>query len=177
MLNDQLIRQHVASGMIGIEPTPEDRAFQPASIDLRLGRDFIDVLSGQSFNLDGLSEDQAALTLDVHQATLGCTLETVTVPAHLVARVEGKSTWGRRFLMVHATAGFIDPGFTGQVTLELVNLGPHPLTLFPGEPVAQLSFQFLTGPAQRPYGSPGLGSRYQGQTGATGPRTLWRGGR
>jgi dCTP deaminase len=96
---------------------------------------------------------------------LGSTVERVTIPNNLAARVEGKSTLGRVFLVTHCTAGFIDPGFDGQITLEIVNLGPWRILLRPGMKIAQINFTQLTQPCARPYGSPGLGSHYQGQQG------------
>lgn len=105
-----------------------------------------------------------------HGCVLGSTVERVAVPATLVARVEGKSSLGRLFLSAHVTAGFVDPGFLGQITLEIVNHGPYWILLRPGMKIAQVNFTRLTSPCERPYGSPGLGSHYQGQRGPTAGR-------
>lgn len=98
---------------------------------------------------------------------LGSTLELIHCPTDYVARVEGKSSLGRLFMTVHVTAGFIDPGFSGQVTLEIVNHGPWTIILWPGMRIAQVNFAEMSSPCLKPYGSPGLGSHYQGQKGPT----------
>lgn len=167
MLSDGTILRLVNDGTVVITPRPVPSAFQPASVDLCLGDTFL--LQG-SKNEHHITARAEPFWLPPGRCALATTLETITLPDHIVARVEGKSTWGRRFLMVHSTAGFIDPGFTGQITLELANISPRALRLYPAERIAQISFEYLDAPAQRPYGSPGLGSKYQGQTGATGPR-------
>lgn len=164
MLSDRTIRKLIANRQLVIDPMPPDNAFQPASIDLRLGEEFRESSVISSTKLPG------QYGLLPGECLLGHTVERITLPRDLVARVEGKSSWGRQFLMIHSTAGFIDPGFDGQITLELKNLGPAPVRLQPGQPVAQLSFDWLDGPADRPYGHPELGSRYQGQTGAVAAR-------
>ncbi len=163
MLSDGTIRQLVQDRRIGIWPEPGDAAYQPASVDLNLGGHFL--RQHRRMEIDAKPGD--VLTLLPGECVLAHTAQEIAVPDDLVARVEGKSTWGRRFLMVHATAGFIDPGFRGQITLELHNLSPEAIVLTVGDPIAQISFEYLDAPAQRPYGSPGLGSHYQGQTGAT----------
>lgn len=142
----------------------EERQIQPASLDVRLAANFRMHPEGQPFEL----HEDRPLKLRPHDCVLACVVERFYMPDNLVARVEGKSTWARQFLQVHA-AGFIDPGFHGDITLELKNEGHNLLVLTPGEVIAQVSFQLLDAPARRPYGSPGLGSHYQGQTGATGP--------
>jgi dCTP deaminase len=171
MLSDGSIQDLVRGGIIGINPPLAPEAYQPASVDLRLGRSFI--LFGPNGPGEPVEIDNPKIGifgLAAGACVLGCTLEEIHVPDNLVARVEGKSTWGRRFLQIHSTAGFIDPGFRGQITLELHNLSPGPLFLPLEQPIAQISFQLLDAPARRPYGSSGLGSRYQGQTGATAAR-------
>jgi dCTP deaminase len=160
MLSDGTLRELVQSGQIKIDPEPADGAYQPASIDLRLGGAFVSLL-GSKFT------ERERVYLESGECFLAHTIEHVTIPADLVARVEGKSTWGRRFVMVHSTAGFIDPGFSGQITLEIHNLSRFAQSVPVGASIAQISFQRLDKPALRPYGSPGLGSHYQGQTGAT----------
>ncbi len=162
MLSDGTLRAMVGDGVIYIQPEPADAAYQPASIDLRLGGHFL----RQHRRMEIEAKPGDVLTLLPGECILGHTLEEISLPDYLVARVEGKSTWGRRFLMVHSTAGFIDPGFCGQITLELHNLSPEAIVLPVGAPIAQISFEYLDAPAVRPYGSPGLGSHYQGQTGA-----------
>jgi dCTP deaminase len=132
---------------------------QPASIDLTLGADFVS--EDQRIIVDGGYE------LAPREFALGTTVEFVNVPPHLVAQINGRSSWARRGLIVHTTAGFIDPGFNGQITLELYNVGSKTLFLPVGERICQIVFTELTSPAERPYGYEGLGSHYQGQTGAT----------
>ncbi len=164
MLCDRTIRKLLASGHVVIEPTPHDAAFQPASVDLSLGVSFIATWPHRAPFTCPVGE---VVELTPGRSMLATTLEAITVPRDVVARVEGKSTFGRRFLMVHSTAGFVDPGFTGQITLELHNLGVEPIALMVGAPIAQVSFDWLDGPCDRPYGSDGLHSHYQGQRGAT----------
>lgn len=134
------------------------------------------------FNPDQIQPASYDVTLSVAGLTsewlrpgefmLASTNEVFVIPSWLAARVEGKSSWGRRGLLVHATAGFIDPGFRGDITLELANIGREPLRLVPGMAISQVSFHELSTPARRPYGSPGLGSHYQGQR---GPTPSWHG--
>lgn len=169
MLNDQAICALMQGGLLTIDPTPATNAFQPASVDLTLGTSFVNIGPHGPMTQDTVLPGEE-VWITPQECVLACTAETVKLPNDIVARVEGKSTWARYFLMVHSTAGFIDPGFHGQITLELVNLSPVPLRLTVGEPIAQVTFQVLNAPAQRPYGSPGLGSRYQHQVGATLPR-------
>lgn len=161
LLSDRDIHAAIDSGALGIDPL--DRSLiQPASIDLRLS---------EEFRVDGeLVTVPWSMVIVPGGFVLGCTLEHIALDADLAGRVEGKSSWGRLGLLVHATAGFVDPGFAGQITLELYNASPTPITLHPGEPIAQLCLMPLSSPALRPYGTPGLGSRYQGQTGPTPSR-------
>jgi dCTP deaminase len=169
MLSDVSIRKSIEKGRIKISPDPEDRQFQPASVDLRMGPDVLRVGPEEDVRLQ---LPGANLLLLPGQCALASTLEEVSIPTDMIARVEGKSTWGRQFLMVHSTAGFIDPGFVGQITLELRNIGPKMLSVPPGAFICQISFDWLSYPAERPYGHPALGSRYQGQTGPT-PAVLY----
>lgn len=164
MLCDRTIRKLLDSGHIGIDPTPADECFQPASVDLTLGTSFVAYWPTRMLFTVPYGE---IVELAPGRSMLATTAEALTVPRDVVARVEGKSTWGRRFLMVHSTAGFVDPGFQGQITLELHNLGRETLTLMVGAPIAQVSFDWLDGPADRPYGSDGLNNHYQRQLGAT----------
>ena len=115
-------------------------------------------------------DDDEPFILQPHTFCLGSTVEAVTLPDDIVARVDGKSSLGRLGLLVHATAGYVDPGWTGQLTLELSNQSQMPIAVYYGMRIAQISFLRLTTPANRPYGSPGLGSKYQGQTGPTPSR-------
>lgn len=144
-------------GELVIEPPPADRAFQPASVELTLSGDYC--WSGRQRRVE-------ELWLSRGDFILASTLETVKIPDNLVAQVNGKSSLARKGLVIHQTAGFIDPGFHGQVTLELSNVG-EPIRLTPGMPICQLAFMLMTSPAQRPYGHKALGSHYQGQQGPT----------
>lgn len=154
---------------------------QPASIDLRLGDSFRVFHNHRATAIDlrdppvNLTEEVVvapgeAFAIHPGEFCLGRTLEWVRIPDDIVARIEGKSSLGRLGLIVHATAGFCDPGFEGTLTLELNNLTRVPILLYPEQPIAQLSFMALDRPALRPYGSPGLGSHYQGQRAATESR-------
>jgi dCTP deaminase len=180
VLSDGTIRRLVAEGRITIDPFDEAMV-QPASIDLRLGSSFrvfhnhrvsaID-LAAPPENLTELIEVGADEPFVIHpqEFCLGRTEEWVELPDDLVARIEGKSSLGRLGLIVHATAGFVDPGFAGTLTLEITNLTRVPIVLWPGKPIAQLSFMTLDRPAERPYGHPDLGSHYHGQVDATASR-------
>lgn len=163
ILSDRDLTDAMVAGAIVVEPF-EAWQLQPASIDLRLGSEFI--VDGEHTVVPG---DKRAC-LPRRGFALATTLEVVGVDAHHVARIEGKSTYGRRGLLVHCTAGYIDPGFRGRVTLELANVGPNPIYFTPGQPICQLSVIRLTSEALHPYGSPHLGSRYQGQATVTGAR-------
>ena len=154
---------------------------QPASVDLRLGDSFRVFHNHRASAIDlrnppeNLTEEVIVAAHDafvIHpgEFCLGRTLEWVELPDDIVARIEGKSSLGRLGLIVHATAGFCDPGWKGTLTLELNNLTRIPIRLYPGLPIAQLSFMTLDKPALKPYGSPGLGSHYQGQRAATESR-------
>jgi dCTP deaminase len=180
VLSDATIRELVLAQKITIDPW-EETNLQPASVDLRLGDSFRVFHNHRVASID-LHNPPANLTEEVLIGTgdafvihpgefaLGRTLEYVALPDDIVARIEGKSSLGRLGLIVHATAGFCDPGFEGTLTLELNNLTRVPILLYPGVPIAQLSFMALDRPARRPYGSPGLGSHYQGQRAATESR-------
>jgi dCTP deaminase len=180
VLSDGTILEMIQEGRITVEPWDE-RMLQPASIDLRLGDSFRVFHNHRATAID-LRDPPVNLTEEVvvpdgepfvihpGEFCLGRTLEWVSIPDDIVARIEGKSSLGRLGLIVHATAGFCDPGFAGTLTLELNNLTRVPIRLYPGLPIAQLSFMTLDRPALRPYGSPGLGSHYQGQRAATESR-------
>lgn len=141
-----------------------DQQIQPASLDVRLGREFVDPLGGARIR------PAHYLELRPGQCVLASLVERLDMRSdNVAARIEGKSTWARKFLTVHS-AGFIDPGFTGDVTLELKNDGPLALRLHPGVMIAQISFHFLSASAHRLYGEKGINSHYQGQIGTTEAR-------
>jgi dCTP deaminase len=175
VLSDRGMRQAILNKLITIEPL-KDHQIQPASIDVHLGSEFISfvgegVLDPRQDNschhFLETPEEGAFYLLPPGGFVLGTTLEKVTIGNQHVCRVEGKSSLGRLGLLVHVTAGFIDPGFSGQVTLEFSNVAPLPIKLWPGMKIAQLSFVKLDQPAERPYGHPELNSKYQGQVGTT----------
>jgi dCTP deaminase len=180
VLSDTTIRRLVAEGRIVIEPW-DDGLVQPASVDLRLGSSFR-VFHNHKITAIDLREPPTGLTEQIEIAEgepfvihpgefcLGRTLERVELPHDIVSRIEGKSSLGRLGLIVHATAGFCDPGWRGTLTLELNNLTRVPIRLYAGLPIAQLSFMALDAPAARPYGHEELGSHYQGQVEATESR-------
>ena len=183
ILSDVTIREELEAGRIIIDPLSDD-AVQPSSLDVRVDRyfrvfrnsryPFIDVKAAQE-ELTELVEvvDDEAFILHPGEFVLGSTLERVTLPDDLVARLEGKSSLGRLGLLIHSTAGFIDPGWDGHVTLELSNVANLPITIYPEMKIGQLSFVQLSEPAERPYGSEGIGSKYQGQRGPT-PSRYWQ---
>ena len=183
VLSDRSIRTAIAAGRIRLDPF-DDALVQPASIDVRCDRRFrvfrnnryghIDVKVPMP-DLTELVECEGDEPFILHpgEFVLGATLERVTLGVDLVARLEGKSSLGRLGLQVHSTAGFIDPGFDGHVTLELANVANLPITLYPEMKIGQISFLAMTEAADRPYGSGGLGSKYQGQVGPT-PSEYWR---
>jgi len=178
ILSDRDIRARLAVGDLKIEPIfNEQTQVQPASVDLRLGPEFIIYKPGQIACLDprepeSLSvaaervtvKDGDAFTLHPGDFALGSTIETVTIPDDLVGQVDGRSSIGRLAVVVHATAGLIDPGFIGQITLELSNIGRIPVRLYPGMRVAQIVLQQMSSAAERPYGAT-RGSNYQSQSG------------
>ena len=180
VLSDGTIRRLVEEGRIRIDPW-DPGMVQPASVDLRLGPSFrvfhnhrvaaID-LDNPPENLTEsvVVEDDEPFVIHPGEFVLGRTQEWVSIPDDIVARIEGKSSLGRLGLIVHATAGFVDPGFEGTLTLEITNLTRVPIKLYANRPIAQLSFMTLDRPAERPYGHPDLGSHYQGQIEATESR-------
>jgi dCTP deaminase len=180
ILSDRSIREELKAGRIVIEPLDET-AIQPSSVDLRLGRYFrvflnhttkvIDVKENQE-DLTPLVEieDEDAFILHPGEFVLGSTAERVQLPDDLVARLEGKSSLGRLGLLIHSTAGFVDAGWDGHLTLELSNVANLPITLYPNMKIGQISFLRMTTPADMPYGSKEVGSKYQGQRGPTPSR-------
>ena len=183
MLSDTEIRKLVANGGLKIEPELSDDCFQPVSIDLHLAGDFAQyVFAGNSkfavidptrspnwlHNAADVNKfNSGQLLLGPKNFMLGRTAERISLANHLAARVEGKSTLGRCGLAVHITAGFIDPGFEGHITLELFNFTKHPILLTAGMKICQLAIEMVQGEVSRPYGHNELGSKYQHQTGVT----------
>ena len=180
VLSDRSIREEIDAGRIIIDPLGEN-AIQPASVDVHLDRGFLVFRNSRLPYIDirkGAEEltERVEITDDVPfilypgEFVLGSTLENIGLPNDLVARVEGKSSLGRLGLLIHSTAGYVDPGFKGHLTLELSNVANLPITLYFGMKIGQLSYVRLTSEAEFPYGSPELGSKYQGQTDATASR-------
>ena len=178
VLSDKSIREEIESGRLVIEPWDE-HMLQPASVDLRLGREFrvfrnyrlpyIDVKQEMETLTELITiDDVVPFILHPDEFVLAVTRERVEVPDDLVGRLDGKSSLGRLGLIVHSTAGFVDPGFQGRLTLELRNISNLPVTLYYDMPVSQISFVRLTTPAEKPYGSDG--SKYQGQEGPQSSR-------
>jgi dCTP deaminase len=181
ILSDRTIRRLLTEGRLLITPL-EDAQIQPASVDIRLGSTFLafrrhtsECIDPREMN-DALMEpmtvaDDRPFILHPGEFVLGTTLERLTLPDDIVARVEGKSSLGLLVLLIHATAGFVDAGWTnGQITLELSNVAPLPIKLWPGMKIGQLSFMQMDAPAERPYGHPALNSKYQGQSGPVASR-------
>ena len=167
VLSDGTIRRLVEDGRIKIDPWDE-ALVQPASVDLRLGDSLRD--PPQHLTEEVKVTGDEPFVIHPGEFALGRTMEWVELPDDIVARIEGKSSLGRLGLIVHATAGFCDPGWKGTLTLELANLTRVPILLYHGLAIAQLSFMALDVPAERPYGHEELGSHYQGQVDATASR-------
>lgn len=182
LLSDRDIRQELSAGRIGLAPS-EDAMIQPSSVDVRLDR-YFRLFDNHKYPFIDPAVDQPELTRLIEVAphepfvlhpgefALGSTFEQVTLPDDVAARLEGKSSLGRLGLLTHSTAGFIDPGFSGHVTLELSNVATLPITLWPGMKIGQLCFFRLSSPAEHPYGSGPYGNRYQGQRGPTASRSF-----
>lgn len=147
-----------------IDPGFHPQRLQPASLELTMAGEAYSPLRDRHL---GPFKVGSKGVLEPGDFVLACTQETVRIPTDLVAQVNGKSSWARQGLIVHTTAGFIDPGFRGQITLEFKNLGDKTIYIPVGAPICQLVFFRMTSPARRPYGHPELGSHYQDQTGAT----------
>jgi len=181
LLSDGDIRKEVEFGRLVLEPWDAE-LLQPSSIDVRLDR-FFRVFNNSAYTHIDPAVQQDELTslveaewdspfvLHPGEFVLGSTLEVVTVPDDLAGRLEGKSSLGRLGLLTHSTAGFIDPGFSGHITLELSNVANLPITLWPGMKIGQLCLFRLSSPSEHPYGSAVYGSRYQGQRGPTPSRS------
>lgn len=181
LLSDRDIRSQIDAERIKIDPWDPDFV-QPSSLDVRLDR-FFRMFDNHRYPVIDPAEEQTDLTrlvdvggeepfvLHPGEFVLGATYEQVTLPDDIAARLEGKSSLGRLGLLTHSTAGFIDPGFTGHITLELSNTATMPIKLYPGMKIGQLCFFQLSSPAEAPYGAGASGSRYQGQRGPTASRS------
>ena len=182
LLSDRDIKSEINSGRVKVEPFT-DAMVQPSSVDVRLDR-FFRVFENHKYSVIDPSIEQADLTREVAVSSdehfilqpgefvLASTYEVITLPDDIAGRLEGKSSLGRLGLLTHSTAGFIDPGFSGHITLELSNVANLPVKLFPGMKIGQLCLIKLSSPAEHPYGSAVYGSRYQGQRGPT-PSKSW----
>jgi dCTP deaminase len=180
VLSDRSIKEALEQGRLIIEPTGDD-CIQPSSVDVHVDQ-YFRVFRNHSQRVIDVREAQEDLTelIDVGPDTpmilhpgefmLGSTTERVALPDDLVGRLDGKSSLGRLGLVIHSTAGFIDAGWDGHITLELSNVANLPITLYPGMKIGQISFLRMTTPAEIPYGSAALGSKYQGQRGPTPSR-------
>src|SRR5881409_2708429 len=180
VLSDATIARLLAEGRMEIDPYDE-ALLQPSSVDVRVDRFFrvfhnnrypyIDVREQQEDLTELVEvEDGGPFVLHPGEFVLGSTLERIRLSDDLVARLDGKSSLGRLGLLIHSTAGFIDPGWDGHVTLELSNVANLPITIYPEMKIGQLSFVQMTEPAEAPYGSSAIGSKYQGQKGPTPSR-------
>lgn len=180
ILSDRTIRAEIAAGRIGIDPLdPAD--IQPSSVDLHLDG-YFRVFRNHTMRAIDVKEDQEELTelvevrdddvfvLHPGEFVLGSTAERVRLPDNIVGRLEGKSSLGRLGLLIHSTAGFVDAGWDGYLTLELSNVANLPIILYPGMKIGQISFLEMTTAADHPYGSGAVGSKYQGQRGPTPSR-------
>jgi len=181
VLSDRTIKAEISRGRIIIEPLSED-CIQPASVDLHLDRKLL-IFKSQRYptyidvrhNMDYMNElveieEDSPFFLNPGEFVLASTLESITLPDDIVARLEGKSSLGRIGLLIHSTAGYVDPGWSGNLTLELSNVAKLPITLYYKMKIGQISFLRLTSPVDRPYGAAELGSKYQGQTEPTASR-------
>jgi dCTP deaminase len=186
ILSDRSLREQLDAGRIVIDPL-DDSLIQPSSVDVRISNLFR-VFRNHRAGVIDVKQDMTGLTeliempcdedgigdepfmLHPGEFVLGSTLERIAVPNDLVGRVEGKSSLGRLGLLIHSTAGFIDAGFDGHITLELANVASLPITLYPGMKIGQISFMEMTSPADLPYGQGAKGSKYQGQAGPTPSR-------
>lgn len=181
LLSDKDILAQIESGRVICDPY-EPKMIQPSSIDVRLDK-FFRVFENHKYEVIDPSKEQPDLTREIEvgnnehfilhpgEFVLASTFEVVTLPDDIAGRLEGKSSLGRLGLLTHSTAGFIDPGFSGHITLELSNVANLPVKLFPGMKIGQLCLIKLSSPAQNPYGSALYGSRYQGQRGPTASRS------
>jgi len=181
LLSDRDILAEIEAGRVGLDPF-DPGMIQPSSIDVRLDK-FFRVFDNHKYPHIDPAADQSDLTREIEVASgeefilhpgefvLGSTYELVSLPDDIAARLEGKSSLGRLGLLTHSTAGFIDPGFSGHVTLELANVATLPIKLYPGMKIGQVCYFRLSSAADNPYGSEKYGSRYQGQRGPTASRS------
>jgi len=182
LLSDRDIRKELSDGRVGVEPF-EEAMIQPSSVDVRLDK-FFRVFENHKYSVIDPSIEQPELTREViaedgehfilhpGEFVLASTYQVITLPDDIAGRLEGKSSLGRLGLLTHSTAGFIDPGFSGHITLELSNVANLPVKLFPGMKIGQLCLIKLSSPAEHPYGSAIYASRYQGQRGPTPSRSF-----
>ena len=182
LLSDRDIAAEIKAGRVQVEPF-EPKMIQPSSVDVRLDR-FFRVFENHKYEVIDPSVEQPDLTREVAvspddffilhpgEFVLASTYEVITLPDDIAGRLEGKSSLGRLGLLTHSTAGFIDPGFSGHITLELSNVANLPVKLFAGMKIGQLCLIKLSSPAEHPYGSEKYGSRYQGQRGPTPSRSF-----
>jgi dCTP deaminase len=182
LLSDRDIRSEIQSARVAVEPFDE-AMIQPSSVDVRLDK-FFRVFENHKYSVIDPSIEQAELTREViaegdeafilhpGEFVLASTYEVITLPDDIAGRLEGKSSLGRLGLLTHSTAGFIDPGFSGHITLELSNVANLPVKLYPGMKIGQLCLIKLSSPAEHPYGSAIYASRYQGQRGPTPSRSF-----
>jgi len=157
ILSDRDIRIAIESKEIEISPMPFDDAFQPSSIDLRLGEGFL--------SINGTTLGDETLTVQPNSFVLASTLENIELSSSLVAKLEGKSSIGRKGIFVHVTAGYVDPGWKGRLTLEIYNASSEPYVLQSGNKICQIRFMRLSSPVDRMYGDPALESHYQNSEG------------
>ena len=181
LLSDKDIRAEIESGRVGCDPY-DPKMIQPSSIDVRLDK-FFRVFENHKYEVIDPSKEKPELTREIEvgndehfilhpgEFVLASTYEVVTLPDDIAARLEGKSSLGRLGLLTHSTAGFIDPGFSGHVTLELANVATLPILLYPGMKIGQVCFFRMTSESEHPYGSSVYGSRYHGQRGPTPSRS------
>ena len=181
LLSDRDIKAEISAGRVKVEPF-DGAMIQPSSVDVRLDR-FFRVFENHKYSVIDPSIEQPDLTREVAveaneefilhpgEFVLASTYEIITLPDDIAGRLEGKSSLGRLGLLTHSTAGFIDPGFSGHITLELSNVANLPVKLFPGMKMGQLCLIKLSSPAENPYGSALYGSRYQGQRGPTASKS------
>jgi dCTP deaminase len=178
ILSDKDIKEHLKSGKIVINPlTNPEVQIQPSSVDLRIGREFkgfriirkpcidpMDQSDLDSYMESFYIDEGEPFIIHPGEFALATTYETIKLPHDLVARVEGRSSMGRLGVTMHVTAGYIDPGFMGKITLEISNIGKMPVALYTGQRVCQIVFETMTSPSERPYGHPERDSKYMGQT-------------
>ncbi len=178
ILSDSDIKKHIEEGLILIDPLDDpERQIQPSSVDLRIGSEFKgfriirkpcidpkDKSDIESYMESFHITEKEPFIIHPGEFALATTFEKVKLPDNLVARVEGRSSMGRLGITMHVTAGYIDPGFCGKITLEISNIGKMPVALYPGQRVCQIVFETMTSPSEKPYGHPDRDSKYMGQT-------------